>query len=73
MAETRDITKKYSVKSFISKIRRFADELEKGEQFVIQIANERMRVPKGAVVSIEHERGDGTEEIEFQISWKTTE
>ena len=73
MAETRDITKKYPVKSFISKIRRLADELEKGEQFVIQIANERIRVPKGAVVSIEHERGDGTEEIEFQISWKTTE
>ena len=73
MAKPRDITKKYPVKSFISKIRRFADELEKGEQFVIQIANERIRVPKGAVVSIEHERGDGTEEIEFQISWKTTE
>jgi len=73
MAEARDITKKYPVKAFISKIRRFADDLEKGEQFVIQIANERIRVPKGAVVSIEHERGDGTEEIEFQISWKTPE
>ena len=73
MAESRDITKKYPVKSFISKIRRLADGLEKGEQFVIQIANERIRVPKGAIVSIEHERGDGVEEIEFQIVWKTAE
>lgn len=72
MEESRDITKKYPVKSFISKIRRLADGLENGEQFVIQIANERIRVPKEAVVSIEHERGDGTEEIEFQISWKTS-
>jgi amphi-Trp domain-containing protein len=73
MAEPRDITKKYPVKEFIKKIRRLADDLEKGEQFVIQIANERIRVPKGAVASIEHERGDGNEEVEFQITWKTTE
>ncbi len=73
MAKARDITKKYPVKSFISKIRRLADDLEKGEQFIIQIANERFRVPKGAVVTIEHERSDGTEEVEFQISWETSE
>ncbi len=73
MTEPRDITKKYPIKAFVSKIRRFADDLEKGEQFVIQIANERIKVPKGAIVSIEHERGDGSEEIEFQISWKTDE
>ena len=73
MAEPRDITKEYPLKSFISKIRRLADGLEQGEQFVIQIANERIRVPKNAVVSIEHERGDGVEEIEFQIVWKTSE
>jgi hypothetical protein len=73
MKESRDITKKYPVKSFVSKVRRLADGLENGEPFVIQIANERIRVPKGAIVSIEHERGDGTEEIEFQISWKITD
>ena len=73
MADARDITKKYPIKSFVSKVRRLADGLEKGEQFVIQIANERIRVPKDAVVSVEHERGDGVEEIEFQIVWKTSE
>jgi len=70
MKKSRDITKTYPLKSFISKIRRLADDLEKGEQFTIQIANERIKVPKNAVVNIEHERVDDVEEIEFQIVWK---
>lgn len=69
----RDVTKKYPVKQFIQKVRRLADGLETGEQFTIQIAGERIRVPKHAIVSVEHERGDGTEEIEFQITWKNSE
>ena len=73
MAKPRDVTKTYPVKQFISKIRRLADGLEKGEQFTIQIANERIRVPKHAVVNIEHERGEDGEEIEFQIVWKRSE
>jgi amphi-Trp domain-containing protein len=73
MAKPRDVTKTYPVKQFISKIRRLADGLEKGEQFTIQIANERIRVPKHAVVNIEHERGKDDEEIEFQIVWKNSE
>lgn len=73
MSTPRDVTKTYSVKSFISKIRRLADGLENGKQFTIQIANERIRVPKNAVVSIEHERSEDTEEIEFQIVWKVSE
>lgn len=73
MAEPRDITKTYPLDSFIAKIRRLADDLEKGEQFTIQIANERIKVPKNAVVNIEHERSGNTEEIEFQIVWKTSE
>lgn len=68
----RDVTKKYPVKQFVSKIRRLADGLETGEQFVIQIAGERIRVPKHAIVSIEHERDGDGEEIEFQITWKNT-
>ncbi|MDQ3018751.1 MAG: amphi-Trp domain-containing protein [bacterium] len=68
--KSRDITKTYPLKSFISKVRRFADGLEKKEQFTIQIANERIKVPKGARVNIEHERTKDGEEIEFQITWK---
>lgn len=70
MANERDVTKKYSTEDFVSKIRRLADGLEAGEQFVIQVAGERIRVPKDAVVSIEHERNSDNEELEFQITWK---
>ena len=70
MPKPRDVTKKYPVKQFVNKIRRLADGLETGEQFIIQIANERIRVPKHAIVTIEHERDGDGEEIEFQITWK---
>lgn len=69
--KTRDITKGYSLTQFISKLRRLADGLENGEQFTIQIAGERIRVPEDAIVNIEHERGKGVEEIEFQVVWKS--
>ena len=66
----RDIEKAYSTAQFVEKLRRLADCLEKGERFDIQIAGERIYVPKHAVFNIEHEREDGEEEIEFQIKWK---
>ncbi|MGE0755022.1 MAG: amphi-Trp domain-containing protein [Alphaproteobacteria bacterium] len=65
----RDIEKTYSTEQFVEKLRRLADCLEKGERFDIQIAGERIYVPKHAVFNIEHEREDGAEEIEFQIKW----
>ena len=68
---SRDIEKVYSKAEFIKKLRRFADSLEKNESFVIQIAKEKIRVPKEALVNIEHEREKGQEEIEFQIKWQS--
>lgn len=65
----RDIQKNYPITDYISKLRRLADSLEKGETFVIQIAGERIYVPARATYNIEHERGEGLEEIEFQIKW----
>ncbi|MCL6495415.1 MAG: amphi-Trp domain-containing protein [Ignavibacterium sp.] len=65
----RDIEKNYPIKDFISKLRRLADSLEKGEKFEIKIAGERIYVPAHATYNIEHERGEGQEEIEFQIKW----
>jgi len=65
----RDIEKTYSTEQFIEKLRRLADSLEKGERFDIQIAGERIYVPKHAVFNIEHEREGVEEEIEFQIKW----
>ena len=65
----RDIEKAYSTSEFVAKLRRLADALENGEQFEIQIAGERIYVPVRAMYNIEHEGGDGEEEIEFQIRW----
>lgn len=67
----RDIEKVYSTTEFVAKLRRFADALEAGTAFEIQIAGERLYVPTAAHFSIEHERGDGTDEIEFQVRWAT--
>ncbi len=67
----RDVEKTYTRAQFVAKLRRFADSVESGEAFVIQIAGERIQVPARAVFNIEHERGSDGEEIEFQMKWKT--
>ena len=69
-SKKRDIVKTYPKKQFIEKIRRLADGLETGEQFVIQINREIIRVPKSALINIEYERDKKGEEIEFQIVWE---
>lgn len=66
----RDIEKTYTNEQFVEKIRRLADCIEKGDRFDIQIAGERIYVPKDAIFNIEHEREGRLEEIEFQIKWK---
>jgi amphi-Trp domain-containing protein len=65
----RDIEKEYPVKKFVEKLRRLADCLERKERFRIQVAGERITVPPDALISIEHEREEGMEEIEFQLKW----
>jgi amphi-Trp domain-containing protein len=65
----RDLEKEYPLPEFVDKLRRLADDLEQGKQFEIMIAGERVYVPVRAVYTIEHEREDGEEEIEFQIKW----
>jgi amphi-Trp domain-containing protein len=67
--KTTDIEKSYPLPDFIAKLRRLADSLEKSEPFEIQIAGERIYVPIRATYSLEHEREEGQEEIEFQIKW----
>ena len=65
----RDIEKGYPKADFVAKLRRLADAIENGERFDIQIQGERIYVPARAECTIEHERSDGEEEIEFQIKW----
>jgi amphi-Trp domain-containing protein len=66
---TRDVERIYAITEVVAKLRRLADALESETPFRIQIAGERIRVPARAEFSIEHERGDGEEEIEFQLKW----
>jgi amphi-Trp domain-containing protein len=68
--DTRDIEKKYSNAEFIKKLRRLADALEKNKRFSIQVAGEKITIPAGAIINIEHERVRDEEELEFQIKWK---
>jgi amphi-Trp domain-containing protein len=65
----RDVERMYSTEDVVKKLRRLADALEEDTPFRIQVAGERIRVPRRAEFSIEHERGDDEEEIEFQLKW----
>ena len=67
---SRDVEREYSVAQFAAKLRRLADALEADRPFRIQVAGERIRVPKGAAISVEHEREDDAEEVEFQLKWQ---
>lgn len=65
----RDIERGYSNAEFVAKLRRLADAIENGERFEIQVGGERIYVPAKATFTVEHERSDNQEEIEFQIKW----
>lgn len=65
----RDIEKAYPAKRFVAKLRRLADAIEHGKRFRIQVAGQRVSIPPGATINIEHERGSSEEEIEFQLKW----
>lgn len=71
--KTRDIEKSYALPDFVAKLRRLADTLEAGKPFIIEVAGERLRIPAGAHFNIEHERGGGREELEFQFKWQRKE
>ena len=65
----RDIEKNYPMKQFVKKLRRLADCIEQGQKFQIQVAGERIYIPAIAIINIEHERSDSSEEVEFQLRW----
>ena len=71
--ESRDIEKGYSNEQFVAKLRRLADAIESGGRFEIQVAGERVYVPARAEFSVEHERSETDEELEFQVKWKLGE
>ena len=66
----RDVEKGYTKAEFVSKLRRLADCIEKDENFRISVAGEAIYVPDRATFTIEHERGEGSNELEFQVKWE---
>jgi len=70
MVDDRDVEKDYSIPEVVAKLRRLADALETGGPFRIQVAGERIHVPVRAEFTIEHERSDDEEEVEFQLKWR---
>lgn len=69
-SKNRDVEKVYTKGEFIKKLRRLADSLESDKNFSIQVAGEKINIPKDAIINIEHEKGKSEEELEFQIKWK---
>jgi amphi-Trp domain-containing protein len=69
----RDIERVYSTGEVVAKLRRLADALETDAPFRIQVAGERIYVPARAEFSIEHERDEENEEVEFQLKWRVDE
>jgi len=69
MTDARDVEREYPTADVVAKLRRLADALETGRPFRIQVAGERIRVPARARFSVEHERGDDEDEVEFQLKW----
>lgn len=65
----RDVEKDCSRAHFVDTLRRLADAVERGDDFRIQVAGARFRVPADARLAIAHEAADGEEELELQLSW----
>ena len=70
---SRDLERTYSRSQFVAKLRRLADALESEKAFVIQVSNERLRVPADTEFNIEHERAGGVDELEFQVRWRASD
>ncbi len=70
MARKRDVTKTYPAKQYAAKLQRLCAALAAGKPFRLQVAGERLVIPAGAEISVEHERSGDSEELEFQLRWK---
>ncbi|WP_300043118.1 amphi-Trp domain-containing protein [uncultured Paracoccus sp.] len=73
MKDDRDIEKTLELSAFIAELRRLADSLEENGTFEIEIEGETIQISGDAIFSIEHEREDGREELEFQLKWGEAE
>lgn len=73
MLEDREIEVPHDIASFVAELRRLADALESGEGYATEIDGEAVVIPADAQFMLVHEREDGEEELEFQISWSSAD
>lgn len=73
MTDDRDIEVTHDTSSFVAELRRLADALESGEGYTISLDGENVTIPEDAEFSVAHEREDGVVELEFQITWSTSD
>lgn len=66
----RDVERNHPAKLFAAKLRRPADAVEAGQQFRIEVADQRFEVARNPLLSVEHERAQGMEEAVFSLSWR---
>ena len=69
MAEDSDTEVTHDIASFAAELRRLADALESGATYAMTVDGEEITIPADARLSVAHEREDGEEELEFQITW----
>lgn len=65
----RDVERALSNFEFAATLRRLADSIEQRSEFEIELDGEYVQVPLDAACSIEHERSESEEELEFQLKW----
>lgn len=70
MRKDRDVESKAGRARFAAALRRAAAAVEAGRAFTVTVGGERVRVPAGASVSVEHEREGAVEELELQFRWR---
>ena len=66
----RDVEKECSNAGNIRELERLVEAMKTGKPYEIQMAGERIYAPVNATFSIEHERQEGEEELEFQFRWR---
>jgi amphi-Trp domain-containing protein len=66
----RDVTKAYSTQQTIAKLERLVAALRGNLPFEIQVDNQRLTIPAGSHISIEHEQEGPLHELEFQLRWR---
>lgn len=69
--DSRDVEQLLSREEFVARLRELADAIEQGRSFEINIEGEKVVTPSDAEYSIEHERSDSQEELEFQLKWES--